>query len=66
MLFSGMTGFLDRLTLKQIGAFLTFTDEKIISTNILPGFFPFNKINKKVWREFFIDVSKDFLTTLKR
>jgi len=52
MIYSGMKGYLDQLSLPQVIKFKAFLVDYIYSTNILKGFLVTNKINHNVFNTF--------------
>jgi proton translocating ATP synthase F1 alpha subunit len=62
MIYCGMKGFLDNLTLAQVVKFKFFLVNFIKKTNILRNFVITNKINQKVFQIFFKIAIEKFLT----
>jgi F-type H+-transporting ATPase subunit alpha len=53
LIYSGMEGYLDKLTIEQVVKFKSFLIEYIKNSNILKNFVITNKINRKVFGIFF-------------
>ena len=65
LIYSGMKGYLDKLSLAQVAEFKTFLINYIQNTNILKGFEITKPINHKVFAIFFDSALKIFLSIKK-
>jgi F-type H+-transporting ATPase subunit alpha len=61
MIYAGMKGYLDKLSLNQVSEFKSFLIDYIHNTNILKEFDITKKINHNVFRIFFVSALKKFL-----
>jgi F-type H+-transporting ATPase subunit alpha len=60
LIYSGMKGYLDKLTLSQVGTFKIFLINFIQNTNILDGFDIKVAINQNIFKFFFESALKEF------
>lgn len=65
LIYSGMKGYLDKLSIEQVVLFKIFLIEYIKNTNILKKFITTNKINHKVFSTFFTKAMEAFLISSK-
>jgi len=63
LIYSGMKGFLDKLTLEQVVTFKSFLISFINETNILKGFIITQAINHRVFQTFLKEAVNSFLKT---
>jgi F-type H+-transporting ATPase subunit alpha len=63
MIYSGMKGFLDRLSLPQVSEFKVFLINYMKKTNILKGFDILKPINHKVFVTFFNSALTKFISS---
>jgi F0F1-type ATP synthase alpha subunit len=63
MIYAGMKGYLDKLSLKRVVQFKAFLIEFINNTNILKGFVITNKINHNVFNVFLKSAVSNFLNS---
>jgi len=66
LIYSGMKGYLDKLTLAEVSAFKIFLLDYIRNTNILKGFDITKAINHKVFATFFSSALENFKSSIKR
>ena len=62
MIYSGMKGYLDKLSLSQVIQFKFFLVNYMYDTNVLKGFITTNKINHTVMNTFLKSAISAFLT----
>jgi len=60
LIYAGMKGYLDKLTLSEVTSFKVFLLDYIKNTNILKGFDITKSINHKVFSTFFISALENF------
>ncbi len=65
LIYSGMKGYLDKLSIEQVVLFKSFLIEFIKNSNILKKFVITEKINHKVFNIFFTQATKSFMLTVK-
>ena len=65
LIYSGMKGYLDKLTIEQVVLFKSFLIEYIKNSNILKKFIITDKINHKVFSIFFSKAIEAFSVSCK-
>jgi proton translocating ATP synthase F1 alpha subunit len=65
LIYSGMKGYLDKLSIEQVVLFKAFLIEYIKNSNILKKFIITEKINHKVFSIFFSKATEAFMFTVK-
>ena len=65
LIYSGMKGYLDKLSLVEIASFKIFLIEYISNTNILKGFDINKPINHKIFSSFFVSALQNFSVVTK-